>query len=75
MCEAGPSRASARTREVDAEFEWLEDLAEHLKTMGKDKMLRDLLARDDDKKSDELHDLQEYELPPRATGKEHGATS
>ena len=46
-CEAGPSCASGRTREVDTEFEWLEDLAEHLKTMGKAEMLRDLLARDD----------------------------
>ena len=69
-CEAGPSRASGQAREVDAEFEWLEDLAEHLKTMGKNKVLRDLLARDDKKESDELHDLHEYELPPRATGKE-----
>ena len=42
--------------------------------MGKDKMLRDLLARDDEKKSDALHDLHEYELPPRATGKEHDPT-
>ena len=74
MCEAGPSRASGQMREVDAEFEWLEDPAGHLKTMGKDKMLRDLLARDDEKKSDELHDLHEYELPPRATGKEHDPT-
>ena len=31
-CEAGPSRASGQIREVDSEFEWLEDLAEHLKT-------------------------------------------
>ena len=73
-CEASPSRTSGRTREVDAEFEWLEDLAEHLKTMGKDKMLRDLLARDDKKKSNALHDLHEYELPSRATGKEHDPT-
>ena len=72
--EAGPSRASGQAREVDAESEWLEDLAEHLKTMGKDKVLRDLLARDDKKESDELHDLHEYELPPRATGKEHDPT-
>ena len=69
-CEAGPSRA----REVDAEFEWSEDLADYLKTMGKDKMLRDPLARDDKKESDELHDLHEYELPPRATGKEQDPT-
>ena len=73
-CEAGPSRASGQTREVDAEFKWIEDLAEHLKTMGKDKMLRDLLTHDDEKKSDALHDLHEYELPPRATGKEHDPT-
>ena len=52
----------------------MEDLAEHLKTMGKDKVLRDLLARDDKKESDELQDLHEYELPPRATGKEHDPT-
>ena len=50
-CEAGPSQAGERTREVDAGFEWIEDLAEHLKTMGKDKIMRDLLARDDGKKS------------------------
>ena len=50
-CEAGLSRASGQTREVDAESEWLEDLAEHLKTMGKDKVLRDLLACDDKKES------------------------
>ena len=73
-CKAGPSRASGRTRDVDAEFEWLEHLAEHLKTMGKDKMLRNLLACDYKKESDELHDLHEYELPPRATGKEHDPT-
>ena len=72
--EVGPSRASRRTREVDADFEGLEDLAEHLKTMGKDKMLRDLLARDGEKKSDAWQDLHEYELPPRATGKEHDPT-
>ena len=30
-------------------LEWLEDLAEHLKAMGKDTMLRDLLARNDKK--------------------------
>ena len=73
-CEAGPSRASGTTREVAADFERSEDIAEHLKTMGKDKMLRDLFARDDEKKSDTLHDLQEYELPLRATGKEHDPT-
>ena len=73
-CEAGSSRASGQTREVDAEFEWLEDLAEHLKTMGKDKVFRDLLARDDKKESDELHDLHEYELPPRTTGKDQDPT-
>ena len=73
-CEAGPSRASGQTREVDAECKWLEDLAEHLKTMGKDKMLRHLLARGDKKESDEWHDLHEYELPPRATGKEQDPT-
>ena len=73
-CEAGPSRSSGQTREVDAEFEWLEDLREHLKTVGKDKMLRDLLARDDVKVSDALHDLHEYELPSRATGKKHDPT-
>ena len=32
---------------------------------------KDLVARNDKKESDELHDLHEYELPPRATGKEH----
>ena len=37
-------------------------------------MLRDLLARDDKKDSDELHELHEYELPPRATGKEQDPT-
>ena len=42
--------------------------------MGKDKMFRDLLARDDNKESEELHDLHEYKLPPRATGKEHDPT-
>ena len=73
-CEAGPSRASERTREVDAEFGWSEDLADYLKTMGKDKMFRDLLARNDKKESDELHDLHEYELPPRTTGKEQDPT-
>ena len=67
-------RASGRTREGDAEFQWVEDLAEHLKTIRKDKMLRELLARDDEKKSDALHDLDEYELPPGATGKEHDPT-
>ena len=73
-CEAGPSHASGRASEVDAEVEWLEDLAEHPKTMGKDKMLRDLLARDDKKESNELHHLHEYELPTCATGKEHDPT-
>ena len=73
-CEAGPSRTNGQTREVYAQFEWSEDLAEHLDTTGKDKWLRDLLARDDKKKSDELHDLHEYKLPPRATGKEHDPT-
>ena len=73
-CEAGSSRAGRRTRDVDAEFEWLEDLAEHLKTRGKVKRLSDLLARDDEKKSNALHDLHEYELPPRATGKENDPT-
>ena len=72
--EGGPCCASGRTRGVDAEFEWLEDIAEHLKTMGKDKMLIDLLARDNEKKSDELHDLHACKLPPRATGKEHDPT-
>ena len=42
--------------------------------MGKDKMLRDLLARNDEKKMDALHDLQEYEPPPCATGKEQDTT-
>ena len=37
-------------------------------------MSGDLLARDNKKKSDELHNLHEYELPPRATGKEHDPT-
>ena len=73
-CEAGPSRATGQIREVDAEFEWLEDVAEHLKTMGKDKVLRDLSARYDKKESDELYDLDEYVLPPRATGKEQDPT-
>ena len=68
MCEAHPWRTSGRTRDTDGEFEWLEDLATHLKTMGKDKMLRDLLARQDEKKSDALHDLHEYELPPGTIG-------
>ena len=63
-CQPRPSRGSGRTREVDAESDWLEDLAEHLKTMGKDKMFRDLLARDNEKESDALHNLHEYELPP-----------
>ena len=39
--------------------------------MGKDKMLRDLLACDDEKRSNALHDIHEYELPPRTTWKEH----
>ena len=73
-CEVGPSRAIRRTREVDAEFEWLEELAEHLKTMNKDKMWRVLVAPDDEKESDTLHDLHEYELHPRATGKVHDPT-
>ena len=42
--------------------------------MGKDKMFRDPLARDDEQKSDELQDLHKYELPPRATGKGHDPT-
>ena len=37
-------------------------------------MLRNLLARDDKKEGNEVHDLHEYELPPRATGKEHDPT-
>ena len=74
MCEAGPLRASGGMHEVDREFEWLEDLAEHVKTMGKDNMLRDLLARDNEKKTYALHDLHEYEQPPCATGKERDPT-
>ena len=57
MCEAGPSHRSEPTREVDAEFERLADLAEHLKTMRKEKVFRDLLARAAEKKDDALRDL------------------
>ena len=47
------------------------DLAEHLKTVGKDKALRDLLAKDERETEDAL---REYELPPRASRKEHDPT-
>ena len=72
--EAGHARGSELACEVDPEFEWVADLAKHMKTTGKNKLLRDLLARMEENKEDVLRGLHEYELPARAIGTEQDTT-